>query len=455
MYASVDVNGKVSNQNASGKDQTVTLNASYTYGGVTKTAEKTIALTNKTIESIAVNGKSSIAAGSTASYSCIATWSDGTTSTVSPVWSLSSTDYASVTVIGKVTNQNMTEMVQTVMLIANYTFGDKTLTSEKSITLSKRTLKEIAIDGEAAIASGGSATYVCMATWNVGDPTPVSPEWTLSAMDYAAVDADGNVTNRNMTADVQTVTLTASYTFDGVAKKATKVIALAKRTLEAIAVEGDTEIPNEQSQTFTCTATWSDGETAVVTPEWTLSSTDYATIDAVGNVTNKNTTDDDQTVMLTANYTYGDVTKTATKLLTLKGLPQPTQILELRPGWNMVTVTKPLASKPDGVHKFLELKPIMQDVEHQVFVMCGKEADVKAGVGYWVFSRQSQTVELVQDKEQSVQKTEWQSGWNFVGMTEDASWIETATSIWTWRNGRFVPVEKEDLQVGKAYWIYQ
>ena len=97
----------------------------------------------------------------------------------------------------------------------------------------------------------------------------------------------------------------------------------------------------------------------------------------------------------------------------------------------------------------------MQDVEHHVFVMCGKEADVKAGVGYWVFSRQSQTLELVQDKEQSVQKTEWQSGWNFVGMTEDASWIETATSIWTWRNGRFVPVEKEDLQVGKAYWIYR
>ena len=455
MYASVDANGRVSNQNASGKDQTVTLNASYTYGGVTKTTEKTIALTNKTIESIAVNGKSSIAAGSTASYSCIATWSDATTSVITPVWSLSSTDYASVNATGKVTNQNMTEAVQTVTLIANYTFGDKTLTSEKDITLSKRTLKEIAIDGVAEIASGGAATYVCMATWNVGDPTPVSPVWTLSSTDYAVVDADGKVTNRNMTADDQTVTLTASYTFDGVAKKATKVITLAKRTLEAIAVEGETEILNEQSQTFVCTATWSDGETAVVTPEWTLSATDYASIDAVGNVTNKNTTDDDQSVTLTANYTYGDVTKTASKSLTLKGLPQPTQILELRPGWNMVTVVKTLASKPDGVHKFLELKPIMQDIEHHAFVICGKEADVKAGVGYWVFSRQSQTVELVQDKEQAVQQPQLQSGWNFVGMTEDSDWMSSAIVIWGWRNGRFVQVEKEDLQIGCAYWIYR
>jgi hypothetical protein len=192
-----------------------------------------------------------------------------------------------------------------------------------------------------------------------------------------------------------------------------------------------------------------------VTPEWTLSSTDYATIDAVGNVTNKNTTADDQTVTLTANYTYGDVTKTATKLLMLKGLPQPTQILELRPGWNMVTVTKPLACKLDGVHKFLELKPIMQDVEHHAFVVCGNEADVKAGVGYWVFSRQSQIVELVQDKEQAVQKTELQAGWNLVGMTEDSDWMSSVIVIWGWKNGRFVQVEKEDLQVGKAYWIYQ
>ena len=194
---------------------------------------------------------------------------------------------------------------------------------------------------------------------------------------------------------------------------------------------------------------------AVVTPEWTLSSTDYATIDAVGNVTNKNTTADDQTVTLTANYTYGDVTKTATKLLTLKGVPQSTQILELYRGWNMMTVTKPLASKPDGVRKFLELKPIMQDVEHQVFVMCGKEADVKAGVGYWVFSRIAQTVEFMQNTETPVSQTELMPGWNFVGMTEDVSWAESATAIWTWRNGRFVPVEKEDLQVGKAYWIYR
>jgi len=80
---------------------------------------------------------------------------------------------------------------------------------------------------------------------------------------------------------------------------------------------------------------------------------------------------------------------------------------------------------------------------------------VKAGVGYWVFSRQSQTVELVQDKEQTVQKTELQSGWNFVGMTEDSDWMSSAIVIWGWKNGRFVQVEKEDLQIGCAYWIYR
>ena len=454
-YASLAAGGKVTNQNASTAEQTITLTASYTFGGVTLTAEKTVALTQKAVDSIAVNGKSNIAAGSTATYSCQATWSDGTTSTITPVWSLSSTEIASVTVTGKVTNLNTTATAQEVTLIATYVVGDKTHTAEKTITLASRSLNGIAIEGDAAIANGGSAAYVCVATWNVGDPTHVSPVWTLSSDEFATIDANGTVTNKNASTDDQTVTLTAVYTFGNVEKTATKVISLAKRTLESITVTGETEIPHDGSATYVCEVTWSDGSTTVVTPEWKLSANDHASVDADGKVTNTNMTDADQTVTLTATYTVGGVTKDMSLDITLKGVPEPTQILELRPGWNMVALSKPLKNKPDGVQKFLSLKPMAMDADHSSIVICGDETAVKAGIGYWVYSRIRQSVELVQDTETPVSQTELTPGWNFVGMTEDTSWAESATEIWTWRNGRFVPVEKEDLQVGKAYWIYR
>ena len=95
------------------------------------------------------------------------------------------------------------------------------------------------------------------------------------------------------------------------------------------------------------------------------------------------------------------------------------------------------------------------DADHSSIVICGDESSVKAGIGYWVYSRSRQSIELVQDTETPVSQTELMPGWNFVGMTEDASWAESTTVIWTWLNGHFVPVATEDLQVGKAYWIYR
>jgi hypothetical protein len=371
-----------------------------------------------------------------------------------PACRLSSTDYASVDVDGKMTNKNATDDDQTVTLTASYTVGDVTKTASKVVTLAKRTLTEIIVYGNETINSGESASYTCTATWSYGDSTEVMPVWSLSSNDFASVDANGTVTNRNATDDDRTVTLNAVYTFGGVETTATKVITLVKRSLMSITIEGDDEIPNEGVATYVCKATWSDGSTTVVMPEWKLSSDEQASVDAGGKVTNANVTDDKQTVTLTATYTVGDIKKEMSLDITLKGVPQPTQILELCPGWNMVMLEKPLKNKPDGVQKFLALKPMAWDVAHSAIVICGDKTAVKAGIGYWIYSRISQSVELVQDTETPVSQVNLKHGWNFVGMTEDAAWPDSATAIWTWRNGRFIPVEKEDLRVGCSYWVY-
>ena len=212
-----------------------------------------------------------------------------------------------------------------------------------------------------------------------------------------------------------------------------------------VVVNGDETIASGESASYTCTAIWNYGESTTVMPMWSLSSTDYATVDDDGKVTNKNTTIDEQTVTLTANYTVGDVTKTATKLITLKEIMP--LVLELYPGWNLVTLRRSLASNADGVQKFLSLNPIKCDADNQSYVFCGDADSIKPGIGYWIYSRNRQSVKLSQDIEKPVSMLNLKPGWNFVGMTEDASWPDSAAAIWGWQNGRFVPIDNiEDLQ---------
>ena len=316
-YAIVDADGKVTNKNTTATDQTVILNATYTHDGVTKTASKTLTLAKRTLVSINVDGPDAIDSGSSATYTCIATWSDGTTTDVKPTWDISSWTYANITNNGKVTNQNTTETDQAVVLTVAYTFNGVSKTATKEITLKKRVLQSIAINGVETIHAGDVVTYSCTATWSDGATTVVTPEWTLSADEYAAIGTDGKVTNKNTTDNDQTVNLTATYTHDGVTKTVSKTITLLKRVLTYLAINGEATISSGSTATYTATATWSDDATTTVTPTWSLSNTAIASVDATGKVVNKNTTNDDQSVTLTANFTTGDVTKTATKVITL------------------------------------------------------------------------------------------------------------------------------------------
>ncbi len=294
----------------------------------------------KTLVSVAINGVSAIPTASEASYSCTATWNDETTTTVEPVWTITPMTYASVSTTGLVTNKNTTINNQNVTLNVSYTDGDVTKTASKTITLSKKELTGIAVAGDEAIANDGTATYTCKATWSYGDSTAVTPTWTVTPTTYASVSATGVVTNKNTTTTNQTVTLTASYTVDNVTKTFMKAITLAGQepvTLQAIAITGNATVATDATEAYGCTATWSDGSTTTVVPTWTVTPTTYASVDANGVVTNKNTTTTNQMVTLSASYTTDGVTKTASKDITLEGkAPLATQALSLEAGWNWV-----------------------------------------------------------------------------------------------------------------------
>ena len=135
-------------------------------------------------------------------------------------------------------------------------------------------------------------------------------------------------------------------------------------------------------------------------------------------------------------------------------VPVSVQTLQLKPGWNLVTLTRPLDSMQSNIDKFLALKPFAFDENSNSYVSCTKADDLKAGNGYWVFSSHAQTVELALDVNQTVAQLTLQKGWNLVGMSDGASWSNSAAVIWGWKNNRFVRIAKTDLQLGYAYWIF-
>ncbi len=333
-YATISAGGKIINTNNSGKTQTVNLLASYTFNGITYTASKTITLPSASLTAIAINGPDSIAYNNTASYTCIATWSNGTTSAVSPKWSLSSTAYATLSANGMVTNKNKSGKTQTVTLHASYTANGVTKTASKTITLPSAppSLTSIAINGPDSIEYNKTATYTCTATWSDGTTSSVTPKWSLSDTTYATVNASGTVTNKNTSGKTQTVVLTATYTHNGITKTASKTITLQpndpdpgpgpgpipSKTLRAISISGKAYIPYGKTETYICTAIWSDNSTSTVSPQqWSLSDYTYATLSGAGKVTNINTSGITRTVVLTATYIYKGITYTSSMEITL------------------------------------------------------------------------------------------------------------------------------------------
>jgi hypothetical protein len=90
-------------------------------------------------------------------------------------------------------------------------------------------------------------------------------------------------------------------------------------TLSSIAVSGATSVNEGTTATYTATATWSDNTTSAVTPTWSVTTT-YATISTAGLLTAA-TVSATQTVTVSASYTSGSVTRTASRSVSIVNVP--------------------------------------------------------------------------------------------------------------------------------------
>lgn len=159
-------------------------------------------------DSITISGPVTVNEQTTAQYTCVANYSDGTSATVSPTWSENSS-YASIDTNGLLTAGNVLSD-QNVTITAS--FGGKTGTHAITIkyVAPGPTLNSIVIEGPTSVPENTYQQYLCRANWSDGDYTYVSPVWSDNS-DYAAITSGGLFHALEVPHDYDTIVITAIY----------------------------------------------------------------------------------------------------------------------------------------------------------------------------------------------------------------------------------------------------
>ena len=182
--------------------------------------------TNPVIERIEIDGPNHIETAKTAQYTCTAYWSDGSTTRVTPVWSLTPPAYVSIDEAGVVTNENSTTADKGVTVVAVYTLDGTAFESSFDIILERKKPVRLEIYGPDIIPVDSTVTYRCRVYWSYGPVyTASSPTWSLDS-NYASIDAEGVLTNLNTTATRQVVQLNVSHTVENETLRSSKSITL-------------------------------------------------------------------------------------------------------------------------------------------------------------------------------------------------------------------------------------
>ncbi len=285
--------------------------------------------TAPTLSSLSISGDSSVNEDSSASYTATATFSDGSKQTVSnsATWSDDSS-YASINNSGVLSALEVSEDTS-VTIQASYILDGITKTATQVVNIVDVTvpitLSSLSIIGDNSVNEDSSASYTARATFSNGSIQTVSSSavWSDDSS-YASINNSGVLSTSEVSEDT-TVTIQASYSFDGITKTAIKMVNIADLTvpvtLSSLSISGSDFVSENNSTGYVATATFSDDTTQAVTgnTSWSENS-GYAGINSSGVLTASEVTED-SSVIIQAGYTIGGVTKTATKVMTILDVP--------------------------------------------------------------------------------------------------------------------------------------
>ncbi len=286
------------------KVRTITAN----FEGETDTFSVTLKYVAPVLTGIVISGSSIVNEETTAQYVCTASYSDGTTGVVTPVWSENSS-YATISGSGVLTAGNVTANKS---LTITASFGGKTDTHAVTITYIVPVLAGITVSGPSIVDEESIAQYICTARYSDGTSKVVVPVWSENSS-YATINSSGVLTAGNVSAD-QTVTLTASYGGKSDTHSVFIKFVAPPVVVESLVIAGPGSMEENTTAQYVCTAHYSDGTSGEVVPAWSDNSA-QASINGSGLLTASNVSTD-ASVTITASFAG----KIATKVLVVMAI---------------------------------------------------------------------------------------------------------------------------------------
>ncbi|WP_428772489.1 beta strand repeat-containing protein [Vibrio sp.] len=244
----------------------------------------TLTVTAASVSSVQVTpGTASVANGTTAQFTAVATFSDGTTQDVTDQVSWNSTNKSVATIDGNGEASALAEGSSTITAV----FGGVS-SNGATMNVTAATITDLQVSpSTAAIAKGTGQAYTAVAIYSDGSNQNVTSQvtWYSSDSDIASISNSGQAQGLAE----GTVTISASFMGEN-SNNASLTVTTA--TLSSVQVTpGSSSIAKGTTVNFVATAYFSDGTSQDITNQasWTSSNDTVATISTSGLVTGEDT----------------------------------------------------------------------------------------------------------------------------------------------------------------------
>ena len=159
-YATINSSSGVLTTRPVPASQTATVTASFTANGITKSIGKSISIINVPyLTALTIIGPASMNENASVVCSATATWDDGSTTTVTPIWSVSPATYATINSANGLLTTRSVSTNQSVTVTASFTAGGITKTISKSVIIvNVPYITDVTIIGPTFMNEGDSAT---------------------------------------------------------------------------------------------------------------------------------------------------------------------------------------------------------------------------------------------------------------------------------------------------------
>lgn len=225
--ATVDGNNTLYVPKPLSAEQDVTLSAYYYYGFNAIEAYKTVHLAKQLPVSIDIQGPSTIYEGNSATYTTVATYPDGSTGVVSPVYTITQTTVAAInssnlnvllfdTAAIPVGTNSIPDTITATLTLSNGTV----LTASEPVTYLRIVPVSLTVTGPSSIVAGNTANYVATVKYNTNATKVVTTSSTWTLTDQVGMSTLGStsglLTTNNLQYVPSQVTNAASYTEHGI-----------------------------------------------------------------------------------------------------------------------------------------------------------------------------------------------------------------------------------------------